>query len=76
VLVATWRQAGPAGCARKLRAAVGVGLPALVGARRSARSVGAYFDTRSAKLEELAVPPPRPCHRRARVRAAQERVWP
>jgi O-methyltransferase StaMB len=44
VLVATWREAGPAGCARKLRAAVSVGLPALVGGRRSARSIGAYFD--------------------------------
>jgi O-methyltransferase StaMB len=42
--VATWREAGPAGCARKLRAAVGIGLPALVGGRRTARSVGAYFD--------------------------------
>src|SRR6266511_6100033 len=44
VLVATWREAGPAGCARKLRAAVAMGLPALVGGRRTARSVGAYFD--------------------------------
>ena len=44
VLVATWREAGPAGCARKLRAAVGMGLPALVGGGRTARSVGAYFD--------------------------------
>jgi O-methyltransferase StaMB len=44
VLVATWREAGPAGCARKLRAAVRVGLPALMGGGRSARSVGAYFD--------------------------------
>ena len=44
VLVATWREAGPAGCARKLQAAVAVGLPAPVGGGRSARSVGAYFD--------------------------------
>jgi hypothetical protein len=44
VLVATWREAGPAGCARKLQAAVRVGLPALMGGGRSARSVGAYFD--------------------------------
>jgi O-methyltransferase StaMB len=44
LLVATWRQDGPAGCARKLQAALGVGLPALVGGGRSARSVGAYFD--------------------------------
>jgi O-methyltransferase StaMB len=44
VLVATWREAGPAACARKVRAAVGMGLPALAGGRRTARSVGAYFD--------------------------------
>src|SRR5438034_8628973 len=44
VLVATWREAGPAGCARKLRAAVSVGLPVLIGGGRSARSVGAYVD--------------------------------
>jgi O-methyltransferase StaMB len=44
VLVATWRETGLAGCARKLRAAVELWLPALVGARRTARSVGAYFD--------------------------------
>src|SRR6266516_2789645 len=44
VLVATWREGGPAGCARKVRAVVWMGLPLLVGGRRSARSVGAYFD--------------------------------
>lgn len=44
VLVATWREAGVVGCARKLRAAVGIGLPVLVGGRRTAGSVGAYFD--------------------------------
>ena len=42
--MATWREAGPAGCARKLRAALAMGLPAMVGGRRTARSVGAYFD--------------------------------
>ena len=44
VLVATWQEDGLAGCARKLRAAAGVGLPVIVGRRRTARSVGAYFD--------------------------------
>lgn len=44
VLVATWREAGLSGCARKLRAAVWMGLPVLVVGRRTAGSVGAYFD--------------------------------
>jgi Flp pilus assembly protein TadB len=44
VLVATWREAGLAGCVRKLRAGVGMGLPVLVAGRRTAESVGAYFD--------------------------------
>jgi SAM-dependent methyltransferase len=44
VLVATWREAGLSGCARKLRAAVWMGLPLLVCGRRTAQSVGAYFD--------------------------------
>jgi O-methyltransferase StaMB len=44
VLVTTWRESGLAGCARKLRAAVGMRLPVLVCGRRTARSVGAYFD--------------------------------
>jgi O-methyltransferase StaMB len=44
VLVATWREAGLAGCARKFRAAVWMGLPVLVAGRRTAQSVGAYFD--------------------------------
>jgi len=44
VLVATWREAGLAGCARKLRAAVWMGLPVLVCGKRTAQSVGAYFD--------------------------------
>src|SRR6266498_2993293 len=42
--MATWREAGLGGCARKLRAAVWVGLPDLVAGRRTAQSVGAYFD--------------------------------
>ena len=44
VMVATWREAGLAGCARKLWAAVWMGLPVLVAGRRTARGVGAYFD--------------------------------
>jgi cyclopropane fatty-acyl-phospholipid synthase-like methyltransferase len=44
MLVATWREAGLAGCARKGRAAVWMGLPVLVAGRRTAQSVGAYFD--------------------------------
>ena len=42
--MATWREAGLAGCARKVRAAVWMGLPVLVAGRRTAQSVGAYFD--------------------------------
>jgi O-methyltransferase StaMB len=44
VLVATWRGGGLVGCARKLRAAVWMGLPVLIVGRRTAGSVGAYFD--------------------------------
>jgi cyclopropane fatty-acyl-phospholipid synthase-like methyltransferase len=44
VLVATWQEAGLTGCARKLRAAAAMGLPVMIGGRRTARSVGAYFD--------------------------------
>lgn len=44
VLVATWREAGLASCVRKLRAGVWMGLPVLVAGRRTAESVGAYFD--------------------------------
>lgn len=44
LLVATWREAGVVGCARKLWAAAVVGLPLLLGRRRTAGSVGAYFD--------------------------------
>ena len=44
VLVATWQEEGLLGCARKVRAAAGMSLPRLVVGRRTARSVGAYFD--------------------------------
>jgi cyclopropane fatty-acyl-phospholipid synthase-like methyltransferase len=44
VMVSTWQEAGLAGCARKLRWAATMGLPVMVGGRRTARSVGAYFD--------------------------------
>jgi cyclopropane fatty-acyl-phospholipid synthase-like methyltransferase len=44
VLVATWQEDGIVGCARKLRAAAGMGLPVALRGRRTARSVGAYFD--------------------------------
>ena len=42
--MATWREAGLAACARKVRAVVWMGLPLLVAGRRTAQSVGAYFD--------------------------------
>ncbi len=44
MLVATWQEAGLAGCARKLRAATVMGLPIVVRRHRTAQSVGAYFD--------------------------------
>ena len=44
MLVSTWQEAGLVGCARKLRAAVGAGLPMVVAHRRTASSVGSYFD--------------------------------
>jgi hypothetical protein len=44
VLIATWREGGLAGCARKLRAAVAMGLPVVIAGTRTAQSVGAYFD--------------------------------
>jgi len=44
VMVSTWQEAGLTGCARKLRAAATMGLPVMVSGRRTARSVGAYFD--------------------------------
>jgi cyclopropane fatty-acyl-phospholipid synthase-like methyltransferase len=43
-MVSTWQDAGFVGCARKLRAAATMGLPVMVSGRRTARSVGAYFD--------------------------------
>ena len=43
-MVSTWQDAGLVGCARKLRAAATMGLPVMVSGRRTARSVGAYFD--------------------------------
>jgi cyclopropane fatty-acyl-phospholipid synthase-like methyltransferase len=43
-LAATWREVGVAGCARKLSAAVRKELPVMVTGRRTAASVGAYFD--------------------------------
>ena len=44
VLVATWQETGLLGCARKVKAAAGMGLPVALRGRRTARSVGAYFD--------------------------------
>jgi cyclopropane fatty-acyl-phospholipid synthase-like methyltransferase len=44
VLVATWQEDGLVGCARKLRAVAAMALPFVLGRRRTARSVGAYFD--------------------------------
>jgi cyclopropane fatty-acyl-phospholipid synthase-like methyltransferase len=40
----TWRDGGAAGSARKLSAAIRLALPVLVGRRRTAAGVGAYFD--------------------------------
>jgi cyclopropane fatty-acyl-phospholipid synthase-like methyltransferase len=40
----TWRDGGAAGSARKLSAAIRLALPLLVGGRRTAAGVGAYFD--------------------------------
>ena len=44
VLVATWRERGLAACFRKVTAAASTGAPLLFRGRRTARSVGAYFD--------------------------------
>jgi cyclopropane fatty-acyl-phospholipid synthase-like methyltransferase len=44
LFVATLRDSGPAACRRKLSAAVGMALPIMLRGRRTARSVGAYFD--------------------------------
>ena len=43
-LTTLWREGGAAGCARKLSAATRMGLPLLLGGRRTAAGVGAYFD--------------------------------
>jgi O-methyltransferase StaMB len=43
-MLATWRDGGLAGCARKARAAFWMGVPVMVLGRRTAQSVGAYFD--------------------------------
>jgi cyclopropane fatty-acyl-phospholipid synthase-like methyltransferase len=44
MLATTWRERGPAGCARKLSAATRMALPPLVRRRRTAAGVAAYFD--------------------------------
>ncbi|MGH3083202.1 MAG: SAM-dependent methyltransferase [Gaiellaceae bacterium] len=44
MLVTTWREQGPAGCARKLSAATRMALPIMVRGRRTASGVAAYFD--------------------------------
>jgi O-methyltransferase StaMB len=44
LLVTIWRDGGAAGSARKLSAAIRLALPILVGERRTAAGVGAYFD--------------------------------
>src|SRR5712692_8216495 len=44
MLLATWRAGGPAGCVRKVSAAIRMALPVLVRGRRTAASVAAYFD--------------------------------
>lgn len=44
VLVATWRERGLTGCLRKIAAAAATGVPLVFHGRRTARSVGAYFD--------------------------------
>jgi len=44
ILVATWQEQGPAGCARKLGAAARMALPIMLRGRRTAGGVAAYFD--------------------------------
>ena len=44
VMIATWQEDGPAACFRKVRAAAAMHAPVAVRRRRTARSVGAYFD--------------------------------
>jgi cyclopropane fatty-acyl-phospholipid synthase-like methyltransferase len=52
VMIATWQEDGPAACFRKVRAAAAMHAPVAVRRRRTARSVGAYFDliTREGRL--------------------------
>jgi len=51
-MIATWQEDGPAACFRKVRAAAAMHAPVAVRRRRTARSVGAYFDliTREGRL--------------------------
>jgi O-methyltransferase StaMB len=44
MLVTTWRERGPSGCARKLSAATRMALPLLLRGRRTASGVAGYFD--------------------------------
>jgi cyclopropane fatty-acyl-phospholipid synthase-like methyltransferase len=44
ILASTWHQQGPAACARKLWAAARMALPVMLGGRRTAGGVAAYFD--------------------------------
>src|SRR2546423_8364149 len=44
MLVATWREHGPAGCARRVSAATRMALPLMLKGRRTAAGVAAYFD--------------------------------
>jgi 27-O-demethylrifamycin SV methyltransferase len=44
VMIATWQEDGAAACFRKVRAAATMHAPLAVRRRRTARSVGAYFD--------------------------------
>ena len=44
MLVTTWREQGPTGCARKLSAATRMALPVMLRGRRTAAGVAAYFD--------------------------------
>src|SRR5436309_3704242 len=44
MLVTTWRERGPSGCARRLSAATRMALPVVLRGRRTAAGVAAYFD--------------------------------
>jgi O-methyltransferase StaMB len=52
VMIATWQEDGMAACIRKVRAAAAMHAPVAIRGRRTARSVGAYFDliTREGRL--------------------------